>query len=228
LGRDPEPSLEEMLAEQTRYYRDRASTYLSETLGPLAREGHAPMRRDLGAAFDAYCTGEVLELACGAGTWTAALAQRARRVTAVDSSPEMLKVAEMSAPGANVRFERADLFHWRPTRRYDAIFMGFFLSHVPDELIAPLFQTVGEALEPGGHVILVDDAVRLPSELLYGPDSPIIQRTSRSGAKYRIFKIDRSSATLAEQLRAVGWEFDMREDGVFFWGVGARAQDSPS
>jgi demethylmenaquinone methyltransferase/2-methoxy-6-polyprenyl-1,4-benzoquinol methylase len=228
LGREPEPSVQELLDEQLRYYRARASTYLTETLVPLARAGHAPMRRDLAAAFDTHCTGDVLELACGAGTWTSALAQRADRVTAVDASPEMLQVARDSAPGANVRFERLDLFQWRPARRYDAIFMGFFLSHVPDERFAALWDAIGHALAPDGHVVLVDDAVRKPDELIYGPDSPIIQRHSPQGDAYRIYKVDRTAASLEQQLGGLGWDFDMSRDGVFFWGVGTPAQDSPS
>ncbi|MDP9643727.1 ubiquinone/menaquinone biosynthesis C-methylase UbiE [Actinopolyspora lacussalsi] len=35
----------------------------------------------------------MLELACGPGTWTPELARHASTLTAVDSSPEMLRVA---------------------------------------------------------------------------------------------------------------------------------------
>jgi hypothetical protein len=30
-----------------------------------------------------------------------------------------------------VRFVQADLFAWKPDRRYDVAFFGFWLSHVP-------------------------------------------------------------------------------------------------
>jgi ubiquinone/menaquinone biosynthesis C-methylase UbiE len=46
------------------------------------------------AAFNAATPlDNVLELACGPGTFTGELADRATSVTALDASPEMLKIA---------------------------------------------------------------------------------------------------------------------------------------
>jgi SAM-dependent methyltransferase len=220
-----EPDLEELLAEQQRYYRARAPSYAEEAFAPLGGAEALVLRTDLGAAFDAHFRGDVLELACGPGTWTAMLAQRARTVTALDGAPEMLEQAALSAPGANVRFEQADLFSWRPVRRYDAVFFGFFLSHVPDERFVRFWETVADALVPGGHVIFVDDAERSPDELVYGDDSSMIMR--RQGADgYRIVKMPHTSGGLGARLDALGWSFAMRDHGPFFWGVGTRAARS--
>jgi SAM-dependent methyltransferase len=104
------------------------------------------------------------------------IAQRAPSVTAVDGAPEMLEVAAASQPGANVRFEQVDLFSWRPERRYDAAFFGFFLSHVPEERFENFWELVGDALVPGGSVVFVDDAYRAPEEprpVLLGPGSAL-------------------------------------------------------
>lgn len=84
-----EVELDELLAEQQRYYRARAPFYAEEALSPLGGESAAALRPDLGNAFDAHFGGDVLELACGPGTWTAMLAQRAATVTALDGAPEM-------------------------------------------------------------------------------------------------------------------------------------------
>jgi SAM-dependent methyltransferase len=220
-----EPDLEELLAEQQRYYRARAPSYAEEALAPLGSGEASALRADLGEAFDAHFRGDVLELACGPGTWTAMLAQRAHIVTALDGAPEMLEQAVRSAPGANVRFEQADLFNWRPARRYDAIFFGFFLSHVPDERFARFWDAVADALAPGGHVIFVDDAGRSPDELVYGDDSSMIMR--RQGADgYRVVKMPHTSGGLGARLDALGWSFAMRDRGPFFWGVGRRAARS--
>jgi SAM-dependent methyltransferase len=218
------PELEELLAEQQRYYRARASTYLQEALVPLGQTQAAELRRDLGAAFDAHFRGDVLELACGPGTWTAMLAERAASVTAIDGAPEMLEIAAGSAPGANVRFERADLFSWRPGRRYDAVFFGFFLSHVPEERFAPFWEAVGDALAPGGHVVFVDDAYRAPEELVYGPESSVIMRRREGADGYRIVKMAHTPAGLASRLEALGWRFAMHDHGPFFWGEGTRSR----
>ena len=77
---------------------------------------------------------EVLELACGTGSWTAQLLRHAAHVTAVDASPEMLALARARVgDDERVAFVEADLFAWRPVRRYDVVCFGFWLSHVPDE-----------------------------------------------------------------------------------------------
>lgn len=223
MSRGPDPELEALLAEQQRYYRARAPTYSKEALAPLGSEQAADLRRDLGAAFDAHFRGDVLELACGPGTWTAMLAQRAASVTAVDGAPEMLEVAAASQPGANVRFQQVDLFRWRPERRYDAVFFGFFLSHVPDERFESFWALVGDALVPGGRVVFVDDAYRAPEELVYGPESSVIMRRREGADGYRIVKMAHTSGELAARLAGLGWGFEMRDHGPFFWGLGQRS-----
>jgi len=45
-----------------------------------------------------------------------------------------------------VRFIQADLFAWRPDRRYDVVFMGFWLSHVPAERFASFWSLVADCL----------------------------------------------------------------------------------
>jgi trans-aconitate methyltransferase len=67
----------------------------------------------------------VLELACGPGTPTGMLAERAARRDGIDRAPEMLELAAGPAPGANVRFERADLFSWRLAARLQLLGWGF-------------------------------------------------------------------------------------------------------
>src|SRR5947207_2508439 len=139
-------SVEQLLAEQQAYYRARAPEYLKGALVPLASEQSTALRRELGAAFDEHIRGAVLELACGPGTWTAMLAERARTLTAIDGSPEMLAQAAERPYGEHVRFVCADLFEWQPERRYDSIFFGFWLSHVPDERFQGFWAKVAHAL----------------------------------------------------------------------------------
>ena len=59
-----------------------------------------PQRGDeVVAALEAFRpTGDVLELACGPGTWTPALLRHATTVTAVDAAPEMLAIASARVP----------------------------------------------------------------------------------------------------------------------------------
>jgi len=102
-----------LLAEQMAYYRAAAAEYDR----PYAEREEL---RRLPAVVDGLPVGEdVLELACGTGQWTVRLAARAGSVTAVDAAAEVLAIARRRAPFPNVRFLQADLFTWRPSRRYD-------------------------------------------------------------------------------------------------------------
>lgn len=123
----------------------------------------------------------MLELACGRGAWTSQLLRHATDVTAVDASPEMLAIAAIRAGSERVRFIQADLFAWEPDRRYDVVFFGFWLSHVPPARFDPFWAVVADCLKPQGRVFFADDAYRTPDELVEGPSSPVIRRQLNDG-----------------------------------------------
>src|SRR3954452_15021188 len=126
-----------LLAEQIAYYRACAPEYLDGGLD-------LPGALEIVAALDGFApAGDVLDLACGPGTWTPRLLQEATTVTAVDAAPEMLAIARKRVGDDDrVRFVLADLFAWRPDRRYDVVFFGFWLSHVPLERFAAFWALV--------------------------------------------------------------------------------------
>ena len=156
---------DQLLAEQRAYYSALAPEYLDQGLD-------LPGGAELADALDAFRpAGSVLELACGPGVWTRQLLRHASDVTAVDASKEMLAIAARSVPGgAPVRFVQADLFAWEPDRRYDVVFMGFWLSHVPAERFESFLDRVAAALAPGGRVFFADDGYRAPDELIERAD----------------------------------------------------------
>jgi SAM-dependent methyltransferase len=213
---------DQLLAEQRAYYSSLAPDYLDQGLD-------LPGIDELADALDAFRpTGSVLELACGPGTWTGQLLRHASDVTAVDASPEMLALAASRVPGgAPVRFVEADLFAWEPDRRYDVVFMGFWLSHVPAGRFGSFWALVAAALAPGGRVFFTDDGYRTPDELIEGPASSTIRRRTPDGSAYQIVKVPLEPAGLERQLRGLGWDITVTPTaGPFFWGAGSRAWTS--
>jgi AdoMet dependent proline di-methyltransferase len=95
-----------------------------------------------------------------------------------------LRVGSSSA----VHFVEADLFTWRPGRRFDAVFFGFWISHVPDENFDQFWDLVKAALEPAGRVFFFDDNHRTAAELIEGTDSPIVERKLNDGRPFRVVK----------------------------------------
>lgn len=208
-------NLDALLAEQVGYYRAVAREYEDHFL-PF------PGGDELAAALDAFRpAGSVLELACGPGTWTPQLLRHARNVTAVDASAEMITIASARVGAERVRFVSADLFDWRPDRRYDVVFFGCWLSHVPPERFAAFWSMVAECLEPDGRVFFVDDWYRTADELIEGEESATIERKLSDGTAYRIVKVRHRPEDLEAQLAELGWRIEVHPtSGPFFWGSG--------
>jgi hypothetical protein len=88
---------------------------------------------------------------------------------------------------------QADLFTWAPDRRYDVVFFGFWLSHVPLERFESFWSLVADCLKADGRVFFVDDAYRTPDELIHGASSSIIRRRLDDGTSYRAVKVHLST-----------------------------------
>jgi SAM-dependent methyltransferase len=206
-----------LLAEQRAYYSEIAADYELGAIPGWSGE-------DLDAALVAFGpAGDVLELACGPGSWTLALAELADSVTAVDGSNEMLEHARSRLNGKPVRFIHADIFGWEPDRLYDAVVFGFWLSHVPPARFEAFWDLVSRALKPGGRVFFADDAHRTADE---GVDEApwLVRRRLPRGGSRTIVKIADEPEELERRLSTLGWRIAVRRaQGPFFWGAGTRA-----
>lgn len=213
-----EKELDHLLDEQAAYYRALAPDYLDQGLD-------LPGGGELTEALNTFRPrGSVLELACGPGVWTGQLLRYAADVTAVDASPEMLSIAAARVSSVRVRFIQADLFTWRPERRYDAVFFGFWLSHVPAERFESFWSLVADCLKPKGRVFFTDDAYRTPDELVEGPSSSTIRRQIPGGTAYRIVKVPHQPGDLERRLQQLGWDIKVTATaGPFYWGAGSLA-----
>jgi demethylmenaquinone methyltransferase/2-methoxy-6-polyprenyl-1,4-benzoquinol methylase len=213
-----------LLAEQLAYYRARAPEYSRTAFVELSPGELSTARREIDEALESFApTGDVLELACGPGTWTSQLLTYAATLTALDASPEMLRLAEAKVPDGRVRFVQADVFDWRPDRAYDAVFFGFWLSHVPLERFARFWSLVGECLKPEGRVLFVDDAFRTPDELVEGASAQVIRRRLSNGSAFRAIKVPHTPTELEQRLSELGWRVKVTPvSGPFFWGAGTK------
>jgi SAM-dependent methyltransferase len=220
--------LDALLAEQVAYYRALAPEYVEDAgIEGVTEETYNAATRTFNTALEsASPLGEVLELACGPGTFTSEIARRATSIDALDASPEMIEIAATrTAQATNVRFAQADLFTWTPNRRYDFVFFGFWLSHVPPERFASFWSTVASALAPNGRVMFVDDGHRTTEELTHGPESSMIERQLRDGRRFRAVKVALEPKPLERSLRDLGWAIEIQPlAGPFFLGSGRRAE----
>ncbi|MBR7833233.1 class I SAM-dependent methyltransferase [Actinospica durhamensis] len=200
---------EGLIQEQIAYYQARAGEY------DLLYEQRDDWRELLPVLERMPIHGDVLELACGTGAWTARLAERARSVTALDASPEALALARERVPHDAVSFTEADLFAWRPERRYDTVFFGFWLSHVPPARFAAFWDTVAQAVAPGGAVVFFDTGrgEAASEQVLADASVPSVSRRLEDGREYRVVKVFRDEQDIRDSLTALGWSAEVSPVG---------------
>lgn len=122
-----------------------------DRLGDLARVDH--VGRWLGDVLPS-AGDRALDLGCGSGRHAVLLAERFRKVEAVDVSGPMIGLARRRRPRPNISYRRADLHEITDTGGYDFILSVLTLHHVPD-LHAALAH-IKTLLAPGGRVVLMD------------------------------------------------------------------------
>jgi SAM-dependent methyltransferase len=226
-----------LLEEQARYYAERAEEYDDwfHRRGRYDRgeEHNARWRAEAETVVRAIVNfapaGRVLELASGTGLWTQHLARSADSVTAVDASAEMHEVSRRRSFGAPLEYEVADLFAWRPARRYDVVFFGFWLSHVPPDRFEEFWAMVGDCLAPGGRVLLVDSLYNGTSpardEHLEGEEAITMTRALSDGRRFRIYKVYYRPEQLEAAVAPLGWRLEARGTANHFlyaWGQRCR------
>ncbi len=216
----------ELLDEQIAYYRARAAEYDEwffrqgryDRGEAHRREWFAEVATVEAALARARPGGEVLELACGTGLWTRHLVAGATRVTAVDASAEVLLINRARVGSAKVDYVQADLFQWAPPTRYDFVFFGFWLSHVPGERFEAFWALVRRALRPSGTVFVVDNqaAPEATARDQRVEAKGVVERRLNDGRTFRIVKVFYEPGALAARLSGLGWRAEVRATPSFF------------
>ena len=107
----------------------------------------------------------VLEIGCGTGAFSRTLARRAKQVTAIDLSSEMIRVARSrSHQFPQIEFEVADIMtRALPAAHFDCIATIATLHHLSH---AELLPKLKDALKPGGLLVVLD---------LYQPETNLLK-----------------------------------------------------
>ena len=141
-------------------------------------------------------------------------------MTAIDAADEMLEINRERVNAANVHHVLADVFSWKPDRRYDLVFFAFWLSHVPHDRFAQFWRLVGESLAPNGQVFFIDE---LGTEETRGMEKRLegetVLRELEDGRQFRAVKVFYDPAELEAKLHTIGWSIEVRPVGRrFYWG----------
>jgi 2-polyprenyl-6-hydroxyphenyl methylase/3-demethylubiquinone-9 3-methyltransferase len=115
-----------------------------------------PLRIDFTESFEPLRDADVLDVGCGGGLASEALAKRGANVTAIDASPEMLRVAQLHAAESqvdiNYRQTTADVLAQTDAGRFDVVTCFEMIEHVPDP--TSTLHALAQLVRPGGHLIV--------------------------------------------------------------------------
>jgi SAM-dependent methyltransferase len=211
------PRSDSLLDEQLAYYRARASEYDESIQQESNHEADEEWQQIVRSLHALGPLDSVLELACGTGLWTQELVKIGKNVVAEDGAPEMLVVNRAKVGSDRVRYQQADLFHWKADAQFDLVFFAFWISHVPPDRTATFLAEVATAVRPGGRVLIVDEPAG--GKQLSGPieGDNEQKRVLQDGRKYNIVKVYHHPQSLAEQLRRLGFtDLNVNVGNYFF------------
>ena len=110
--------------------------------------------RSLRSSLENISFDRCLEIGCGTGKNTAWLLTKAKQLTGVDLSEEMLSKAREKIKADHVTFVQADITHeWSFAEgKYDLVTFSLVLEHI--ENLDHIFHQASLALQAGGHVYI--------------------------------------------------------------------------
>jgi SAM-dependent methyltransferase len=123
----------------------------------------------------------VLDVGCGVGRWSRALAERGARVTGLDLSPTMIEEAQRRAVAQGVasrcRFAVQDLAELQVGGQFDVVLGVTVLQHILDpRALREAVQRMTAHLAPGGRMLLLEAA---PDGLVQRCDTTVFRARDR-------------------------------------------------
>lgn len=152
--------------------------------------------------------GEIVELAAGTGWWSPLLASRGE-LSLYDGAGAPLDRARerLVAHGLRAHLHVRDAWA-EPDRQVDAVFTGFWLSHVPRDRLAGFLELVRRWLKPGGTFAFIDSLFDPQSSAADHP-MPADDRSVRrldDGREFTIVKVYYEPAELESALLRAGFD----------------------
>ena len=163
--------------------------------------------------------GEIVELAAGTGWWSPLLASKGE-LSIYDAAPAPLDKARerLLAHGLRAHIHLRDAWA-EPDRQVDALFCGFWLSHVERARTVEFLALARRWLKPGGVFAFIDS---LPDPQSGAADHPTPADDSSvrrldDGREFTIVKVYREPAELEAALREAGFATaEVTTTGRFF------------
>jgi ubiquinone/menaquinone biosynthesis C-methylase UbiE len=203
------------------YYTQRAQEYEAIYEKP---ERQADLRELRDRLRDALASHRVLEVACGTGYWTEAVAPAAAAIMATDASAEVLEIARRkSYPKGRVQFSVLDAYALEQLEgAFTACLAAFWWSHVPREHHGAFLSGLHRRLGVGAVVVLIDNRFVEGSSTAIsrsdGAGNTYQQRRLRDGTVHEVLKNFSTAAELEATFAPLAAELQISEL-TYYWMV---------
>jgi SAM-dependent methyltransferase len=202
-------------AEMIAYYEARAGEYDDWYLrrgryarGPIHDAAWDAELDGAGTWLDGLpIRGEIVELAGGTGWWSPLLASKGE-LSIYDAAEAPLERARERLVAHRLRAHLHVRDAWtEPDRQVDALFFGFWLSHVPRDRTDAFLALARRWLKPDGIVAFIDSLPDPQSGAADNdpPDGDLAVRRLADGREFTVVKVFREPAELEEALIAAGF-----------------------
>ena len=115
-----------------------------------------PVRLNYVLNHTAIASKKVLDVGCGGGLLSEAMAKAGAKVTGIDLAPELIKIARLhgleSGIEADYRVQSVEALATEAAGSYDVVTCMEMLEHVPDPL--SIIRACSTLLKPGGHLFV--------------------------------------------------------------------------
>jgi demethylmenaquinone methyltransferase/2-methoxy-6-polyprenyl-1,4-benzoquinol methylase len=215
-----------LIEEMIRYYEAHAPWH-DECLSYESIESTEALLEPVIRSLETTIAGKhILEIACGTGNWTQVLAKRALSVTAIDSSPKALEIAEEKlADHTNVVLSQCDAYDLSEIKgSFDVLFASDWWSHMPIGALPFFLETAIGKLKADSKAVFLDMFSREHFEkepCYYDSDNNrVSRRRVPDGSEYDVVKNFPDKAELERILSPYARRVDYYEfDDLYRWMV---------
>ena len=164
--------------------------------------------------------GRIVELAAGTGWWSPLLAAKGELWMYDAAAAPLARARErLVAHRLRAHLHVRDAWAEAESPPADALFAGFWLSHVERSRTSAFLDLAGRWLGPGGRIALID-SLPDPRSGAIDHEAPSDDRSVRrldDGREYSIVKVYREPADIARDLAAAGFvDVEVTTTGRFF------------
>jgi SAM-dependent methyltransferase len=140
------------------------ASYMAHAQNLPENSVHYRMRKESAAIADWLDAvprgGRVLDLGCGAGTWTRTFAEQYDSVVGFEQSLPMVEAARtLLAPYPNAEIVEGDVRGDIPEGQFDLIFVGGLCMYLNDPDVVAMLRSLKKRLVPGASIVLRESTV---------------------------------------------------------------------